>query len=203
MATKDQELEVKFFLTNLAALEERLQALGARLAQPRVHEVNLRFDTPGRDLARSLRVLRLRMDSEARVTFKGPGSEQGGARLRRELEFTVSDFDTARALFEGLEYEVYLMYEKYRATYAFDEALVTLDEMPYGSFAEIEGPDGETIRLAAQKLGLDWEARILDSYTALFDRVKETLNLAFRDLSFQNFEGIRVTQEALGVRKAN
>jgi adenylate cyclase class 2 len=203
MAATDQELEVKFYVTSLVALEERLKALGAGLVQPRVHEVNLRFDTPGRDLEQTMRVLRLRMDSKARVTFKGPGSEKGGARLRRELEFTVSDFDTAWALFDALGYEVFLMYEKYRATYTLDSVLVTLDEMPYGSFAEIEGPDGESIRAAAGKLGLDWNARILDSYTTLFDRVKGKLGLGFRDLSFENFKGVQVPAELLGVASAD
>ncbi len=203
MAGSEQELEVKFYLDSLAALESRLKELGARLVQPRVREVNLRFDTPTNDLSRSLRLLRLRRDTEARVTYKGPGSEVGGARLRQELEFTVSDFDTARALFEALGYQVYLMYEKYRATYALDAVLVTLDELPYGLFAEIEGPDGDSIQAAARALGLDWDSRILDSYAALFDRVREVLGLDFRDLSFANFEGVKVTPQALGVTPNN
>jgi hypothetical protein len=48
-------------------------------------------------------------------------------------------------------------------------------------------------------LGLDWERRILDSYIMLFDRLRERLGLAFRDLSFENFEGLTVTGEMLGL----
>ncbi len=48
--TNQTELEVKFYLADLPALEARLQALGARLSQARVHEINLRFDTPSLDL---------------------------------------------------------------------------------------------------------------------------------------------------------
>jgi adenylate cyclase class 2 len=202
MSASDQEFEVKFYLSNLPALEERLKALGAQLVQPRIHEVNLRFDTPGRELAASYRVLRLRQDSKARLTYKGPGREQDGVRLRQELEFTVGDFEMARALLEALGYAVFLMYEKYRATYALGAVLVTLDEMPYGNFAEIEGPDSESIRAAAKELGLNWEARILDSYTALFDRLRSVLGLAFRDLSFENFKFLKVTIDALGVIEA-
>jgi adenylate cyclase class 2 len=200
MSPSDQELEVKFYLASLKGLESRLQALGARLVQPRVREINLRFDTPVGDLTRSYRVLRLRQDTEARLTYKGPGQVQDGVRARQELEFTVSNFDTARALFEALGYQVSVMYEKYRATYTLDNVLVTLDEMPYGDFAEIEGPDGLSIRSAAEKLGLNWEVRILESYLILFDRVRTALGFAFRDLSFVNFEGMYVPAEALGVR---
>jgi adenylate cyclase class 2 len=199
MLKSDQELEVKFYLPDLPALRARLETAGAQLVQPRVHEINLRFDTPSGDLTRSYRVLRLRQDTEARLTYKGPGELVDGVRSRQELEFTVSDFGTARHFLEALGYEVSVMYEKYRATYTLRGVLVTLDEMPYGYFAEIEGPDGASIRKTAEVLGLDWERRILDSYIMLFDRLRERLGLAFRDLSFENFEGLTVTGEMLGL----
>ena len=197
MAKSDQELEVKFFLPDLTTLRARLEAAGAQLVQPRVHEINLRFDTPAGDLASGYRVLRLRQDAEARLTYKGPGELVDGVRSRQELEFSVSDFDTARKFLEALGYQVSVMYEKYRATYALEGVLVTLDEMPYGNFAEVEGPDGASIRQTAAALGLDWERRILDSYIMLFDRLRERLGLAFRDLSFDNFEGLNVIENML------
>ena len=199
MTKSDQELEVKFYLSDLSALRGNLEAAGAQLFKPRVHEINLRFDTPSGDLARGYRVLRLRQDSEARLTYKGPGELVDGVRSRQELEFTVSDFETARHFLEALGYEVSVMYEKYRATYTLEGVLVTLDEMPYGNFAEIEGPDGASIRKTAEALGLDWERRILDSYIMLFDRLRERLGLPFRDLSFTNFKELTVTGEMLGI----
>ncbi len=197
--TSDRELEVKFFLSGLPDLQARLDSSGAQLAQPRVHEVNLRFDTPSGDLTRGYRVLRLRQDTIARLTYKGPGELQDGVRARQELEFTVSDFDAARKFLEALGYEVSVMYEKYRATYKLEGVEVTLDEMPYGDFAEIEGPDGASIRHAAEALGLDWEKRILDSYLVLFDRLRARLGFTFRDLSFANFTGITISGEMLGL----
>jgi adenylate cyclase class 2 len=197
MSKSDQELEVKFYLSDLPALRARLEATGAQLVQPRVHETNLRFDTPSGDLTRGYRVLRLRQDSKARLTYKGPGKLVDGVRSRQELEFTVSDFGTAHHFLEALGYEVSVMYEKYRATYTLDGVLVTLDEMPYGNFAEIEGPDGASIRKTAEVLGLDWERRILDSYIMLFDRLRERFGLAFRDLSFENFKSLTVTEDML------
>jgi adenylate cyclase class 2 len=199
-ASSDKELEVKFYLPALVALRTRLEAAGAQLVQPRVHEINLRFDTPSGDLARGYRVLRLRQDAAARLTYKGPGELVDGVRSRQELEFTVSDFGTAHHFLEALGYEVSVMYEKYRATYTLEGVLVTLDEMPYGNFIEIEGPDGASIRRVAEVLGLDWERRILDSYIMLFDRLRERLGLAFRDLSFENFKALTVTGEMLGVQ---
>ena len=112
MSGSGQELEVKFYLNHPARLQSRLEELGAQLVHPRVHETNLRFDTPALDLLHSGRLLRLRQDTEAHITYKGPGRVEGGARLRQELEFVASDFDMARAVIEALGYEVMMMYEK-------------------------------------------------------------------------------------------
>ena len=126
MSGNGQELEVKFYLDDLPSLEDRLKQLGARLVQKRVYESNLRFDTPDGDLTRSYQVLRLRQDTEARLTYKGPALNQGGVRARREIEFTVSDFKEARALLEALGYIISMIYEKYRATYELDGVLAVI-----------------------------------------------------------------------------
>ncbi len=202
MAKSDQELEVKFYLSELTGLENRLKDHHAKLSQKRVREVNLRFDTPDLALTRAARVLRLRKDNQAIVTYKGPGVESDGVRQRQELEFIVSDFDTAKVFLEALGYQVSVIYEKYRVVYDLGGTHVTLDEMPYGNFAEIEGPDGKTIQEVSRALELDWEARILDSYLVLFERVKESMGFSFRDLTFENFKGVAVPASALGVRQA-
>ncbi|OGO29852.1 MAG: hypothetical protein A2136_05330 [Chloroflexi bacterium RBG_16_54_11] len=203
MSGTNKELEVKFYLSRRKDLEEKIITLGGTLSAPRVHEVNLRFDTPDQALLRTGRLLRLRMDRRARLTYKGPGSIEAGARLRQELEFTVSDFDTARALIEALGYQVTMMYEKYRTTYHLGELEFAVDEMPYGDFAEIEGPDGVSIQEAARKLGLDWDRRVLESYTVLFERGRPVLGYDFKDLSFENFKGMDVSPAALGVQVAD
>ena len=200
---KDQELEVKFYVNNLAAIEERLHKLGAQLEQPRTHEINLRFDTPGGDLARSFRVLRLRQDTAARLTFKGPAHEADGVRVRQELEFVVSDFAMARAFLQALGYQVAMIYEKYRASYDLEGTHIALDEMPYGNFVEIEGPDPATIQSINQRLGLDWTATVPASYVMLFNLLQVKLGLPFRDLIFENFKDLPITVEQLEVRPAD
>jgi adenylate cyclase, class 2 len=203
MSTNDRELEVKFYISRRKELEEKILSMGGQLEAPRVHEVNLRFDTPEQTLALSGKLLRLRMDTRARLTYKGPGNIEGGARLREELEFTVSDFDTAKKLLEALGYQVQMMYEKYRTTYRLADLEIVLDEMPYGDFVEIEGENGESIQKVAVKLALDWDSRILASYTVLFEVAREVLGFEFRDLSFENFEGAKISPAALGVLVAD
>lgn len=200
---KEQELEVKFHVVDLNRLESRLQSLGARQTQARLHEVNLRLDTPDLRLTKSLQVLRLRQDNQARVTYKGPGVDQGGVRVRQEIEFLVSDLEAALHLFSALGYQVAMMYEKYRRVYDLDDVHITLDEMPFGNFVEIEGSQPESILAASQRLGLDWEKRILDSYTTLFDQLRQALGFQFRDLSFENFASYKEPLAELNIRLAD
>lgn len=200
MGAGGQELEVKFFVPGLELVQGRLQALGARLEQARVHEINLRFDTPAGDLQRAHQVLRLRRDTANHLTFKGPTQIREGIQQRQELEFTVSDFAAARALLEALGYQVVWVYEKYRQVYVLEAALVALDETPLGYFVEIEGPDSASIQAAAKCLNLDWEARILESYAVLFERARTVYGFTFRDLRFENFSHLQITPEALQAR---
>ena len=199
----DQEIEVKFYVNDLAKLEARLKELGAQLVQPRTYEINLRFDTPDGELKRTSRVLRLRRDTAARLTYKGPGVVDEGVRTRQELEFEVSDFRTARQFLEGLGYAVAMIYEKYRAVYDLEGMHVALDELPYGKFIEIEGPDIPSLQSLSRRLELDWSAAVAESYTTLFDGLKQWLGLNFRDLIFENFQAVQVKVQDFGARSAD
>ncbi len=203
MAHNDQEIEVKFYLTDLQAVEAKLRQLGARLVQPRILETNLRFDTPSRELTRTGRVLRLRQDQTIRLTYKGSGRSDQGVQARQEIEFTVGSFESARALFEALGYTISMIYEKYRTTYEINGVQIVLDEMPYGNFAEIEGPDAAAIQAANQSLVLNWDRRILDSYSAMFEKLRGVLGFTFRDLTFANFKDLPVSPIDLNVQPAD
>lgn len=200
---QDQELEVKYIVADLAKLEQRLQAIGALLESERTHEINLRFDTPDGALQMDQRVLRLRQDRAVRLTYKGPSTSELGVRVRTEIEFSVDDFDKARRFLEALGYQVALMYEKYRTTYTLGGVEILLDELPYGDFVEIEGSNPQVIRQLNDRLGLDWERRAPESYTVLFDSLRTRLELSFRDLSFNNFSGLKITPADLNLLPAD
>lgn len=199
----EEEIEVKFNIRNLPALEERLRSLGAGLVQPRTFEQNLRFDTPGKELEKSAKVLRLRRDSQVHLTFKGPSEYIEGTRLRKEIEFVLSDFQAAWHLLGELGYQVSMRYDKYRTVYDLLGLQVSLDELPYGKFVEIEGPDPTSIRTVSDMLGLDWETRVPESYTVLFELLRQRMQLPFQNLVFEDFEGLEITPLDLQVTPAD
>jgi adenylate cyclase class 2 len=199
----EQEIEVKFYVTNLPRLARRLQAIGAELVQPRVHELNLRFDTPDGALTRAECVLRLRQDRQAYLTYKGPNQEGQAVSVRQEIEFVVSNFESAHHFLEALGYQISIMYEKQRTTYLYKGLLVTLDEMPFGSFVEIEGPDPDSIHTVAEALSLIWENRCTLSYLALFDRVRAKRALTAKNLSYAELEDLTFTAQDFDLKPAD
>jgi len=203
MSANTQEIESKFYVQDLQAVEARLLAQGATRKLARGFEYNLRFDDAQNSLAREHHVLRLRKSDDARLTFKGPGEQHNGAIVRTELELVVDNFEMARSFLEALGYHVATSYEKYRAMYEFEGAMVTLDELPYGTFVEIEAKEAEAIAGLAQKLGLKAENAIPLSYLGLFERLRATMNLSAANLAFAEFARLKITPQELGVTPAD
>lgn len=198
-----QEREIKFYIQDLPALAERLYICGADLTRERTLERNYMLDTEDWRLRNTGSLLRLRQDDRARVTFKEKTRVENGIRARTEIEFTVDSFAVARKLFEALGYHSTLIYEKYRVVYRLGDVEVTLDELPFGNFVEIEGPSNALIEGVAQMLGLDWSKGIAINYLGLFEAGRSKLGLSFNDLTFENFQEIEVLPRDLGVDPAD
>ncbi len=192
------EIEAKLWVAGLEPVAAALTAHGAVLRHPRVLERNIRYDdAAGTFLADGI-VLRLRQDSQVRLTYKSPAepSPAGGVQTRFEAEVVVDDFARMDLILRRLGYRPLMVYEKYRTTYTLGEVEVVLDEMPYGHFVEIEGSP-EAIERAIATLGLADCHRFAESYARLFDYVRANLGLTFTDLTFANFAGVNVPFEAL------
>lgn len=184
------EVEVKFFVPDLAGFRQRLVAAGGVLAKPKVFERNVRYDNAWQGLTRKLQLLRLRQDGQVRLTFKGepltrPDSE---AKIREEVEVYISDFEAMALILRRIGFEPWQVYEKYRETFHLAGVEVVLDELPFGNFVELEGEEG-AIRQLSGRIGLNWEGRILDNYLALMSKLKAHHQLPFDDLTFENFSG--------------
>jgi adenylate cyclase class 2 len=191
-----QETELKVWVADLAPVHQALEQAGATVIQPRSFEKNIRYEDAAESLTARGIVVRLRQDQQVHFTYKEPGFVQDGIVSRFEAEVQVSDFETMEILLTKLGYHPFMQYEKYRTTYALDGVEVMLDELPYGFFVEIEGTV-ERIQALATRLNLADAPRYAASYVHLFDNVRRFLGLSFRDLSFENFAGIQVPQEAL------
>ena len=186
----NQEIEAKFNVKNLNAIKKRLGKLGAKLFQPRTLEINYRYDTPDRTLSTESKVLRIRQDSKNWMTFKGPGESIDGIRIRQEIEFSISDFNNAHLFLQALGFQIFQSYEKYRTVYLLNKSYIMLDELPFGTFVEIESTDLISIKDCANILGLNWEMNIDSGYLAIYKNLCKILGTNYGDLSFKEFVGI-------------
>ena len=182
-----QEIEVKFLLDDMPAMQERIIALGGICGGP-VFETNIRFENKSRDLRKNRSILRLRKDRKATLTFKADANEpEAQFKINTEYEVVVNDFSMMQQILEALGFHQEQIYEKKRETVSLHHTTLCLDTMPFGPFLEIEGGKND-IRHMAQRLGLVWDNRILLNYITIFDRIKTECRLPFSDITFENFE---------------
>ena len=187
-----EEIEVKFLLDDLAAIRQRLIAVGATLTVPRTYEDNVLFDTPDQHLLRQECLLRLRYDRGCVLTYKEPAATpDANFKVRHEYEVEVSNGAQMHAILAKLGFVPVWRYEKYRETFTYQNTEIVLDDTPCGAFLEIEGAR-DAIRSVAAALGLDFAARITASYAEIFEAVRTTYNLQCTDMTFDNLRSVPV-----------
>lgn len=197
------EVEAKFHVGDLFRIAATLAELGAELVHPRVLEQNWRYDTPERALEAGWQILRLRVSHNVVLTYKGRTEAVDGTSQRPEYETEIGDLAQTRLLLEALGYEVSGYYEKYRTEYCLGELVITLDELPFGDFVEIEGESVAQIQQLAAELGLGWEANITENYMLLFKRMKDALGLEIDEISFEALSGVEASPQMWGLRRAD
>jgi predicted adenylyl cyclase CyaB len=165
------EIELKYRLEGPEAhdwLRARLAELGASRG-PQVDEENVLYDDPAGSLRAGGAALRVRAidgGPSARLTFKGPATIQDGVKSRREVELGVDDDGALRAILEALGYAPSVRYLKRRESWRLDGVDVALDKLVFGTFCELEGPEGR-IRALADRLGLRAEQVEVRGYPQL------------------------------------
>lgn len=165
MASK--EIEIKFCVDDVRALNRKLRISGFRLITRRTHEMNTLYDLPNQTLRKRGELLRLRKyGTEWVLTHKAKG-KAGRHKTRAELETEVSDGPKMHAILAALGYRPTFRYEKFRAEWGDRTGHVVVDEAPIGNFGEIEGPSRWIDRVARQ-LGIAQEDYMTSTYTELF-----------------------------------
>ena len=183
------ERELKFAGVDLDQLRSRLLELECERLGPPSNEDNWLLDRQG-ELAGSGGVLRVRQDGRgALITFKGPASFEGPAKLRRELEIVVQDSESALALFTALGYDVVRRYQKIREEWRLGSETICLDHTPIGDFVDAH-PTIKMLALAfliligVALIGEGFELHIPKGYiyfAMAFSVVVEMLNLRLRN----------------------
>ena len=183
-----QEVEIKFLVSDLKALEQKLRALGfSERRRPRTRSTPL-YDLPGQKLRRKGELLRLRKYGDQwRLTHKAK-VKLGRHKSRGELETGVSDGEKMDAILRALGFAPSFVYEKFRAEWSDGEGHVVLDHTPIGDIAEIEGKSRWIDRIA-RLIGLKPADYITKSYAELFFDWKRKTGSKAENMTFRECGG--------------
>ncbi len=177
------EVEIKFRVADVAALEQRLRKLGFHEQTPRTHEMNTLYDLPGGALRARGALLRIRQYGAAWTVTHKARATVGPHKSRRELETPVADGEKLAAIFAALGFVPGFRYEKFRSEWSDGSGAVVIDETPIGNLGEIEGP-AAWIDATAKQLGVGRAQYITDSYAALFFAWKQRTGSPAEEMTF-------------------
>ena len=179
-----QEVEIKFQVDDLRALNRKLRSAGFHLKTRRTHEMNTLYDLPGDALRKRKELLRIRKyGSEWKLTHKS-GTRRERHSSREELETKVEDGNAMRGILTALGYSPSFRYEKFRAEWSDGKGGVVVDETPIGNFCEIEGKS-RWIDATAKKLSVRHEDYITKNYATLFAEWKQQTKSKAEEMTFK------------------
>lgn len=193
-----KEIEARFLIKDLFRFVDSLDRVGANCIHNRYLEINELYDTPDQKLKKNFEMLRLRIDWKNKITYKRALT----FNIRDEIEFEVSNMDSARNLIRALGYERYLLFEKFRSIYVWRGAIITIDETAIGCFVEIEDKSLELIEEKTDFLKLEWENQVRKSYYNCFLDLKK-MDKNLNELTFDSFGGWMPTALELGLEYAD
>jgi adenylate cyclase class 2 len=135
------EIEKKYRLS-----QELRERLSLRLREVGAEREGLEFEentiytggnmVPGRSILRVRRV-----EGRAILTYKERYPSASSIKRQREEETGVDNPEALAAILDAMGLSPALVYEKRRETWHFAGAIVVIDELPFGLFAEIEGEE--------------------------------------------------------------
>jgi len=162
------EVEVKYRVTDLAALEREFTANHGRFLESRSEEDNY-FNAPDRDFAKTDEALRVRSIGDKNfITYKGPKFD-AQTKTRKEIEIPLPDGRNTAADFQNLlthlGYRLSGTVRKARRVYEIDRdgfrIHASLDEVTnLGSFAELEIMADESVLAKAKSVVLQLAASL-------------------------------------------
>jgi adenylate cyclase, class 2 len=181
------EVKIKLLDSQVNYIRKQLLDSGFTIYLNKTFEHNTIYDTLKQNLKQKRLLLRLRkIDNQTILTFKRPALNQTVStqyKVREELEIEVSDFNTAQTIINGLGYEVFFIYEKYREILSnnadTNPIMIMLDETPIGHFMEIEAQASQIDNIASQ-LGFSKEDYNTSNYLSLFREHHKTGHMQFK-----------------------
>lgn len=149
-----KEVETKVLDVDSDDISKKLSSLGAKKILQTKLKVSW-FNVKNKKEFNWYLRIRTYSDGKNEVTWKGKSTHHGVSRSHKEINLTVSDFESMAALFQEIGLEMYAFQEKYRSSWSFKKWRFDLDQYPkMPAYLEIEGEDEKSIQEAIELLEL-------------------------------------------------
>lgn len=156
------EFEAKFYPVNKDEYRKKLLSIGAKLTIPERKMRRLIADRHD-NIGLKCDYIRVRDEGNlVRLSAKVHAKDDGEIGDQKEADVTVADFDKTKEVLEfaGLKFAKYQ--ESLREEWEYDGANITIDTWPCtDAYSEIEASSEEQVKEIADKLGLNWEGKLL------------------------------------------
>jgi len=171
------EIEVKFINIDIDEMRQKLTSAGAHLEQPMRLMKRVNIEQPEHTAERAF--LRVRDEgNKTTLTFKRRDTLSAETIDNvKEIEVTVSDFDSTVELFKEAGWPPCTLQESRRETWELNGAEVVIDEWPWiEPYIEIEAEDEATVRSVSDLLGFDWNHAVFGHIDVLYEMKYEFLD---------------------------
>lgn len=122
------EIETKILDIDRVKVENKLIKLGAK----KIFEGELKavFFDKDNEIKGNYKVFRLRQEgNEVKLTHKTPEKKQGIAKVAKEIEISVSNFDVTKEMLEALGYKIFQKARKIRTSYKLNNVRIEFDNL--------------------------------------------------------------------------
>lgn len=182
-----QEVEARFLEIDKDAMISKLSSLGAidkgesLLTEIIFYDKKNKWPSEGR-------FVRVRsFNGKTKLTYKHNQAQTIDSA--REIEFDIPDTHLAEQFLEAVGLVAFRHQEKKRHTFLLDGVTIDFDTWPkIPTYVEIEGYAEAEVKLAAEKMELDWNDAVFDDARAV---IQNRYNIAMGDLRWFTFDKVQ------------
>jgi adenylate cyclase, class 2 len=147
-------------------------------------EKTIRFEKNDGSLEKAGIFVRLKSGFSNKITMEKKIKTRSDVFQREEIETKIEDIENMRKILNNLGLIKEFIMEKYRVSWKYMGTEITLDEMPFGYFVEIEGSENKIWRVV-EYLELNKLDKITVTYWDIFEDFKKEHNIKTDHIQFQ------------------
>jgi adenylate cyclase class IV len=174
MNNKDYtEFEAKFYSVDKIEYRKKLLSIGAKLAIPERKMIRVVADRRVNSVLPNHTNIRVRDEGNlVRLSVKTSAEQDGALTDQKEIDVEVNDFEKTVRILEVAGIKFNRRQETLREEWEYKNAQITIDTWPgLDVYSEIEAESEEKVKEIADKIGFDWNKKIITPAPEVYAKV--------------------------------